>query len=53
MKNNNGFYWFSVGFCCAILSAMIISCSITPLEANMSQECGLQEWNPCYVKVIQ
>ena len=45
-------YYFLLGFATAILTAMIISCNITPLEANMSQECGKEEWNPCYMKLV-
>ncbi len=52
MKNNN-IYYFCIGFCCAIVTAMIISCNITPLEANIGQECGNEEWNPCFVKIVQ
>ena len=52
MKNNN-MYWFSVGFCMAMVIAMIISCSITPLEADLRQDCGNEEWNPCWVKIAQ
>ena len=47
MKNN--IYYFIIGF----LTSLLISCNISPLEANMSSECGLNEWNPCYVKVVQ
>ena len=46
------YYWFTIGFMMAILTAMfIISCS-TPLEAG-SCEPGSQEWCPLFVKVVQ
>ena len=51
MRNNN-MYWFTVGFCSAVLFAMMISCTISPLEASVNDECGQNEWNPCYVKVV-
>ena len=50
MKNNN-MYYFCLGFCMAILTAMIISCNLTPLEANLAPECGNDEWNPCWVRI--
>tara|TARA_Y100000310_G_scaffold83439_1_gene80124 strand:+ start:46 stop:213 length:168 start_codon:yes stop_codon:yes gene_type:complete len=49
MKDNK--YHFLLGFATATLIAMVVSCSITPLEANLGQECGNEEWNPCWVKL--
>ena len=50
MKNN--YYWFTMGFMMAILTAMfIISCS-EPLQADVC-EPGSQEWCPLYVKVVE
>ena len=43
-------YYFLLGFMTAILVAMVVSCSFTPLEAGGS-ELGT-EWNPMYVKII-
>ena len=40
-------------FCMGLVMAFIISCNISPLEADVGQECGNQEWNPCYVKIVQ
>ena len=48
MKN---MYWFTVGFCAAILSAIMISCTISPLEASAS-EPGSTPYNPLYVKIV-
>ena len=45
-------YYFLLGFTTAILVAsMIVSCT-EPLGAGGS-ECGEQEWNPCYVKIVE
>ena len=52
MKDTTSVYWFSVGFCCAIIIAMVITMYVTPLEANMDQECGQFEWKPCYVRIV-
>ena len=44
-------YYFLLGFMTAMLVAtIIISCS-TPLEAS-SSNCGEEQWNPCYVKIV-
>ena len=48
MKNSR--YYFLLGFATAILVAMAISCSMTPLEAG-SGELGTQ-YNPMYVRII-
>jgi len=40
-------------FIVGLTMSLLISCNISPLEANMSQECGLYEWNPCYVKIVE
>tara|TARA_Y100000310_G_scaffold2517_1_gene3249 strand:+ start:928 stop:1083 length:156 start_codon:yes stop_codon:yes gene_type:complete len=45
-------YYFLLGFATAILIAVVISCGIAPLEANMDQECGQFEWKPCYVRIV-
>ena len=42
---------FIVGMLTALFMAMVISCTMTPLEANMSQECGNEQWNPCWVRI--
>ena len=44
-------YYFLLGFMTAILVAMVVSCSFTPLEAGGS-ELGGSEWNPMYVKIV-
>ena len=50
MKNNKQYY-FLLGFATAMLVAtMIVGCTPT-LEASYSN-CGEDEWNPCYVKVV-
>ena len=48
MKNSR--YYFLLGFATAILVAMVISCSFTPLEAG-SGELGSNAYNPLYVHV--
>ena len=44
-------YYFLLGFMTAILVAMMISCTISPLEASAS-EIGSTPYNPLYVKVV-
>ena len=45
-------YYFLLGFTTAMLVAsMIVGCT-EPLGAD-SSECGEQEWNPCYVKIVE
>ena len=45
-------YYFLLGFTTAMLIAtMIVGCTPT-LEAH-TRECGEQEWNPCYVKIVE
>jgi len=46
-------YYFLLGFMTAILTAMVISCTMTPLEAGGSGDCGDSSWNPCYVKIVE
>ena len=50
MKDNfkNGFI---IGMLFMMFMAIIISCTITPLEAGGSN-CGEESWNPCYVKIV-
>ena len=49
MKDNR--YYFLLGFMTAILFAMVVSCTMTPLEAGAS-EIGSTAWNPIYVKIV-
>ena len=44
-------YYFLLGFMTAILVAMAISCTMTPLEAGAS-EIGSNAYNPLYVKIV-
>ena len=44
-------YYFLLGFMSAVLVAMVISCSMTPLEAG-SGEPGSNSYNPLYVHVV-
>ena len=44
-------YYFLLGFMSAILVAMIISCTVTPLEAHNSDQ-GSSRYNPLYVVVV-
>ena len=44
-------YYFLLGFMTAMLVAMVVSCSIAPLEAN-SSELGSSAYNPIYVHVV-
>jgi len=46
----DGRFYFLLGFTTAILVAMVISCSFTPLEAG-SGELGSNAYNPLYVHV--
>ena len=50
MKDNR--YYFLLGFMTAILVAMVISCTVTPLEAGAS-ELGSSSYNPLYVKIVE
>tara|TARA_Y100000310_G_scaffold67816_1_gene63210 strand:+ start:75 stop:236 length:162 start_codon:yes stop_codon:yes gene_type:complete len=44
---------FVVGMLTALFMAMVISCTMTPLEAGASSDaCGESSWNPCYVKIV-
>ena len=43
---------FVVGVLFMLFMTIIISCTVTPLEAGGS-ECGNAEWNPCYVKIVE
>ena len=49
-KMKDSRYYFLLGFMTAILVAMVISCSFTPLEAG-SSELGSNSYNPLYVHV--
>jgi len=49
MKNK--YFYFLMGYATAIITAMIISCTFTPLEA-VSSGCGENSWNPCFVKIV-
>ena len=44
---------FLSGLLFCLIGIIFISCTITPLDANNIQECGISEWNPCYVKIVQ
>ena len=44
-------YYFLLGFATAILVAMIISCTVTPLDA-MAGDRGSDKWNPVYVYIV-
>ena len=50
MKDN-----FHIGFIIGVLTmlfmAVVINCTMTPLEAS-STEIGSSEWNPMYVKIV-
>mgnify|MGYP003128572156 FL=1 len=43
---------FILGYITALLTLLIASCSISPLDAN-SSNCGESSWNPCYVKIVE
>jgi len=49
MKNK--YFYFLMGYATAIITAIAVSCTITPLEAT-SSGCGENSWNPCYVKIV-
>ena len=42
---------FIVGMITALFMAIVVSCTMTPLEAN-SSEIGSSSWNPMYVKIV-
>ena len=44
-------YYFLLGFMTAILVAMVISCTISPLEAGAT-ELGSSPYSPLYVKIV-
>ena len=43
---------FIVGMLTALFMAVVIDCTVTPLEAS-SSSCGEESWNPCYVKIVE
>ena len=42
---------FIVGMITALFMAIVVSCSMTPLEAG-SSEIGSNAYNPLYVKIV-
>ena len=50
-RMKNKYFYFLMGYATAILMAMVVSCTFTPLEA-VSSECGENSWNPCFVKLV-
>ena len=40
-----------VGVMCVLLSAFIVSCTVTPLDARIG-ELGSDKWNPVYVYIV-
>lgn len=51
MKKDNFHIGFIVGMLTALFMAVVISCSVTPLEAG-STELGSNPYNPIYVKIV-
>jgi len=45
-------YYFLLGFMTAILAAMVISCTLAPLEAG-SDVLGSSSYNPLYVVIVE
>ena len=43
---------FVIGMLTALFMAMVISCTMTPLEAGAS-ELGSNSYNPLYVKIVE
>lgn len=43
--------YFIIGYMSAVITMAMISCTVTPLEAN-SVSCGDSIYNPCYVKLV-
>tara|TARA_Y100000310_G_C20493898_1_gene720580 strand:- start:373 stop:555 length:183 start_codon:yes stop_codon:yes gene_type:complete len=55
-------FYFLLGYMTAFITAfmtmLLISCSVTPLDAVSSSSetsggCGEYEYNPCFVKVVE
>ena len=44
-------YYYLLGFMTAIFIAIIVIGCTAPLEAS-SSNCGEEQWNPCYVKIV-
>ena len=44
-------FYFLLGFMTAILVAMVVSCSMTPLEAGLVGQ-GSSPYDPIYVKIV-
>ena len=44
-------YYIAIGYGMAIITVMMVSCVFEPVNAH-SNECGNEEWNPCFVKVV-
>ena len=43
---------FIMGIIFVLTSAIIVSCTITPLEADVMQ-LGATQYNPLYVKIVE
>ena len=50
MKDNFK-HGFIIGVLTMLFMAVVINCTMTPLEAG-STEIGSSEWNPMYVKIV-
>ena len=44
--------YFILGYLVCLLTLLLASCSITPLEASGS-EIGSSKYNPLYVKIVE
>ena len=53
---NDKYFYFGLGWGSAFLIAIFIYSLLSePLTAHQfetERECGNQEWNPCYVKIV-
>ena len=43
--------YFILGYIAALATIFLASCTVAPLEAS-SSNCGEDQWNPCYVKIV-
>tara|TARA_R100001530_G_C4217195_1_gene128978 strand:- start:193 stop:351 length:159 start_codon:yes stop_codon:yes gene_type:complete len=51
MKKDNFHIGFVVGVLTVLFMALVINCTMTPLEAGVS-ELGSNPYNPLYVKIV-
>ena len=46
------YFYLGLGYMPAIATIFMASCTYAPLEAG-SSNCGEDQWNPCWVKLVE